>query len=111
MKAIPATAVLARVFVMKDKEEKLMLKNWKEMSVINRIAAVVSIVSGVAVIALAAVQLLDVWEGAINIYMPLLGVINLCNAVTEWQRSRRRAYMTLGVAVFIFICSAIVLLG
>jgi len=88
-----------------------MLKNWKEMKNPNRIAAVIALIAGVAVIVLAAVQLLDVWEGAINVYMPLLGVINLCHAVGQWKTSRKMAYLSLAVAVVIFLCSAVVWLG
>lgn len=88
-----------------------MQKKWSETSGINRFAAAVALVAGIAVIVLAAVQLLDLWEGAINVYMPLLGVINLCHAVGQWKTSRKMACLSLVVAVVIFICSAVVWLG
>ncbi len=69
---------------------------------------VVSIIISVAIIVFACLQLTGKWEGATNVVVPLLGISCLCQAYTQWGRSRRVAYFSLGTAVFIFICSIVV---
>ncbi len=71
---------------------------------------VFGILLSVAIIVLAGLQLTDVWTDATNLLVPLLGLNLLCQAYTQWNVHRKTAYFSLGVAIFIFICSIVVLL-
>ncbi len=71
---------------------------------------VIGILVSVAVIVLAGLQLADVWTGAVNLLVPLLGLNLLCQAYTQWNAHRKTAYFSLGVAIFIFVCSIVVFL-
>ncbi len=68
----------------------------------------VSIAASVGVIVLAVLQILKIYTDAINIFMPLMGVTQLCQAYLQWNSSRKVAYFSLGTAVFIFICATAV---
>jgi len=58
-----------------------MKARWKNMTTADRITNVLIIVLSVAVIALAALQLLGIWEDSINVYEPLVGVVLLLQAI------------------------------
>ena len=60
--------------------------------------------------AFAVVQVLGIWDKAINIFIPLLGVMNLCQAYLYWNEDRKVAVFSLVAAVFILICAAAVFL-
>ncbi len=68
----------------------------------------VSITASIGVIVLAALQIFEVYTGAVNILVPLIGVTQLCQAYLQWNSSRKTAYFSLATAIFIFICAAVV---
>ena len=86
-----------------------MKSNWKEATNINKIIAVISILMSIALVVLAMLQLFNVWEQAINVFMPLVGVVNLCEAYLNWKQNKAHAIFSIGIAAFIFICSLIIL--
>ncbi len=77
-------------------------------SVLHNIIAVFLIIICVAVIILSVLQIFDIWDGAINILVPLLGLNQLGMAYAQWKPNRKIAYFSLGCAVFILICSVVV---
>lgn len=70
---------------------------------------VISVIVNLAVVTLATLQILNVWHQAINVCIPLMGVSMLCQAYVQWNTSRKVAYFSIGTAVFVFICSIVVL--
>ena len=86
-----------------------MKARWNNMTTRDRIINVLIIVLSVAVIALAALQLLGIWEDSINVYEPLIGVVLLLQAKLLWNKNRRIALFQLFAAVFIFACAIVIL--
>ena len=86
-----------------------MKARWNNMTAWDRIINVLIIVLSVAVIALAALQLLGIWEDSINVYEPLLGVILLLQANLFWNQNRKNAVIQLCAAGFVFICAFVIL--
>jgi len=74
----------------------------------NRIFMILSIIPSIAVIVLSVLQIFGVWKDANNVSIPLLGVIGLCQSIAFWNENRRVAILELIMAVFIFICAAII---
>jgi len=87
------------------------MQKWKDMSEPCRILFVVMIVASLTAVVFAALQLLGVWDGALKLCMPMLGLVNLCHACLQWKASRKSAYLSLGVAAFIWFVCAVVFLG
>ena len=85
-----------------------MKTKWKEATLSHKIITVGSVIVSLAVVALAILQIFDVWDQAINIFMPLMGVETLFQAYVQWNNSRKVAYFSIGTAAFIFICSIVV---
>ena len=85
-----------------------MKTEWKETSVLHKIVTVISILASLSTVVFAMLQIFDVWNEAINICMPLMGVTMLCQAYIQWNTSRKVAYFSIGTAVFIFICAIVV---
>jgi len=87
-----------------------MKSRWRNMTARDRIINVLIIILSVAVIALAALQLLGIWEDAINAYEPLIGVVLLLQAICHWKKNRTVAIISLCAAGFIFVCAFVILI-
>lgn len=65
----------------------------------------------VLVILFSVLQICEIWDKANCVAIPLLGVVNLCQAYLQWKiNNRKTAYFSIGAAIFIFICSIAILL-
>ncbi len=85
-----------------------MKSKWKEAPLLFKIITATSILASLAVVVLAVLQIFDIWNQAINVCMPLMGVTMLCQAYMQWNNSRKVAYFSIGTAAFIFICAIVV---
>ncbi len=85
-----------------------MKTRWKDIPLMHKIVTMISLAVSLAVVVLAVLQIFDIWEQAVNICVPLMGVSMLCQAYIQWNTSRKTAYFSIGTAVFIFICAIIV---
>ncbi len=85
-----------------------MKTQWKDAPLLHKVVTVISILASLSVIVLAVLQMLDIWDQAINIYVPLMGITLLCQAYMQWNTSRKVAYFSIGSAAFIFICAIVV---
>ena len=81
---------------------------WKEAPLLHKVVTIVSILASLSVVVLAVLQIFDVWDQAIDVFMPLMGVTMLCQSYMQWNNSRKVAYFSIGTAAFIFICSIVV---
>ena len=87
-----------------------MKARWNNMTTQDRIINVLIIILSVAVIALATLQLLGIWEDAINVYEPLIGVVLLLQAKLFWKKNRTVAMINLCAAGFVFACAIVILI-
>ena len=85
-----------------------MKTNWKNAPLLQKVVTIISILASLSVVVLAVLQMFNVWDQAINVFMPLMGVTMLCQSYMQWNNSRKVAYFSIGTAVFIFICAIIV---
>ena len=85
-----------------------MKTNWKDAPLLHKVVTIISVLASLSVVVLAVLQIFAVWDQAINIFMPLIGVTMLCQSYMQWNNSRKVAYFSSGTAVFIFICAIIV---
>lgn len=56
---------------------------WNEMTVSAQVMIIVRIVASIGVMVLAALQLLGVWDKAINLAAPLIGIVLLIQSIQE----------------------------
>ena len=85
-----------------------MKSKWKDAPLSHKIVTIISIIVSLSVVVLAVLQMFDIWNQAINICVPLMGITMLCQAYTQWNSSRKVAYFSIGTAVFVFICAIVV---
>ena len=90
-----------QLHVMSESEGILVFHEDRKMTGYEKMMLATKIALSAVIITLAALQLFDIWEGAIDWYIPLLGVLELIQAAGEWTRNRGAAMLSLGVAVFI----------
>ena len=86
-----------------------MKERWNKMTTQDWIINVLIIALSVAVIVLAALQLLDIWEDSINVYEPLIGIVLLLQAIYHWKKNRSVAIISQCAAGFIFACAIVIL--
>ena len=82
----------------------------KDTPLLHKVLTIISVLASLSIVVLAILQIFNVWDRAINVFMPLMGVTMLCQSYMQWNNSRKVAYYSLGTAAFIFICSIVVLL-
>ena len=85
-----------------------MKSKWKDVPLTHRIVTIISIGVSLSIVVLGMLQIFEIWVYAINVCVPLMGVVNLCQAYIQWNTSRKVAYFSIGTAVFIFICAIVV---
>lgn len=85
-----------------------MNKQWKDRPLLDKIVSASGIVVSVAIIALAIIQLFDVWSDAGYVYVPLMGVNLLLQAYVQWKPNRKVAVFDFCAAVFVLACAAAV---
>lgn len=79
----------------------------------NRVKAlsVISAICSIIIIVLAFMQIFSIWENAINVLEPMLGVLILIQAIRNWKKNRVVAILNLCVSIFIFlVCISIIII-
>ena len=84
------------------------MKKWNEREKFDKAIIIIRIIISIIAIVIATIQLLGIWDNAINLAVPLLGVLILLQSIQEWKTSKSIAILGLCSAVFIFICSFVV---
>lgn len=87
----------------------MILKDWNKKTVPFKILTIVGLIISVTIIVLSFIQIFNVWDNAINVFEPLLGVLMIIQAIENWKANKSIAYFSLFVAVFIFIVAIIIL--
>ena len=85
------------------------LKDWNKKTIPFKILTIFGLIISVTIIVLALMQVFNVWDKAINVFEPLLGVLMIIQLIENWQTNRTTAYFSLFVAIFIFIVAIIIL--
>ena len=85
-----------------------MKSKWTDAPLLHKIVTIISILVSLSVVVLAVLQVFDIWNQAINICVPLMGITMLCQAYIQWNTSRKVAYFSIGTAVFVFIFAIVV---
>ena len=84
------------------------LMKWKEKTLADKILTGIVMACSVLVIALALLQLLNIWRDAAFAYMPLMCVNMLAVAVSNWKTNRGAAVVNLAAAGIMLVCIALV---
>lgn len=82
-----------------------MKRKWRELPPADKFMLVIRLVASLLVILFAGLQLLSVWDKAINLAVPLMGIVLLIQSVQEWKKQRGVAIFGLCAALFIFGCA------
>ena len=85
-----------------------MKRKWRELPQTDKFMIIVRVVISILVVVFAALQLLGVWDKAINLAAPLMGTVLLIQSVQEWKKQRGVAIFGLCAALFIFGCAIVV---
>ena len=93
---------------MKKNKNKVEM-GFKDLTPKERVLTVAIMGLSAVIFVLAILQLVCIWEASIKIYVPLMAVMMVLQAVLSWEKNRKTSYMYLGVAAFLVICSVFIL--
>ena len=85
-----------------------MKRSWNERSRTDKLMLVIRVAASFLVVVFAALQLLRVWDKAINLAAPLMGIVLLIQSAQEWKQHRAVAIFGLCAALFVFGCAIVV---
>ena len=85
------------------------IKDWNKKTIPFKILTIFGLIISVTIVVLALMQIFNVWDKAINVFEPLLGVLMIIQTIENWKTNRLTAYFSLFVAIFIFIVAIIIL--
>ena len=74
----------------------------------RNILPLLSIILSIAVICLAVIQILGIWENAILVFEPLGGILLLLQGIQFWEKNRKAAIFQFCAAVFVFLVTVVV---
>ena len=83
---------------------------WQQKSPFEKALTITSITCSIAVIVLALLQLLGVWNDAVRVYMPLTALVMLIQAKELWNKSRTAAIINLCTAIFVAAVCILILI-
>lgn len=84
---------------------------WNKKSKTEKFLFLTRLVASIIVMVFALIQLLGIWDKAIYVAAPLMGVAILIQSIGEWKTSRGVAIFGLICSAFIFICSIVAFLS
>ena len=77
-----------------------MKTKWNEKSTTDKVLLILRIIVSIAVLIGAALQLLGVWDRALNIAVPLLSALLLIQSIQE-QKENKKASAIIGYVCFV----------
>lgn len=77
-----------------------MKTKWNEKSTADKVLLILRIIVSIAVLIGAALQLLGVWDRALNIAVPLLSALILIQSIQE-QKENKKASAIIGYVCFV----------
>lgn len=83
---------------------------WNEKTPQDKRLSVMGIVVAFAVLILAALQMMGILQNAIIIFVPLMALLMMIQAMQMWKTRRVIAVVCIVVAVFLVLCSALFLM-
>lgn len=76
---------------------------WGQESTAKKVLSITSVICSIIIIVLAGMQILGIWENAVNVFEPLLGVVLLIQAIQNWKKNKSVAIVNLCASIFIFL--------
>lgn len=71
----------------------------------KKVLDVMSTICSISILILVCMQIFGIWENAMCVFQPLLGVLMLIQAIENWGRNKKVAMISLFAAILIFITS------
>lgn len=78
---------------------------WEDTRCLHKFVAILTIITSLSVVALAVLQILEVWNEAMKLCLPLMGIIMFCQAYLQWGTNQSVAYFSIAAATFSFACT------
>lgn len=76
---------------------------WSKKQTYEKVLSIIGTTCAISIIILAPIQILGIWNTAINIVEPLLGVLMLIQTIQNWKKSKGTAILSLLATILIFL--------
>ena len=75
---------------------------WNKKQTDEKVLSIIGTTCAISIIILASIQILGIWNAAINIVEPLLGVLMLIQTIQNWNKNKTTAILSLLTTILIF---------
>lgn len=83
-------------------------ENWNQKQTQEKVLYIMEIICSISIIILVSMQIFNIWENAIYVFEPLLGILMLIQAIQNWKKNKVLSLVALGAAIFIFLVAVFV---
>ena len=81
---------------------------WSEKTKQDKVLLVLRLTASVGATVCALLHIFLIWDKALHVAVPLIGIQLLIQSIQEWQKSRVSAILGFCGALFMFVCCAVV---
>ncbi len=89
----------------------MILKEWGKKTLLSKILTIIGYIISITVIILAILQIFNIWEKAMYVYIPLGGILMLIQAIENWKKNKSVAYISLFTAIFMIAVAVFIFLN
>lgn len=82
-----------------------MKSNCRETRRLHKFIAMLTVFMSLSVVVIAVLQILELWNEAMKLCLPIMGIIMFCQAFLQWETNRKIAYFSIAAATFSFVCT------
>ena len=76
---------------------------WSKKQTYEKVLSIIGTTCAISIIILAPIQILGIWNTAINIVEPMLGVLMLTQTIQNWKKNKGTAILSLLATILIFL--------
>lgn len=81
---------------------------WSEKTKQDKVLLILRLTASVGATVFALLHIFLIWDKALHVAVPLIGIQLLIQSIQEWQKSRVSAILGFCVALFLYVSCAVV---
>jgi len=81
---------------------------WSQKTKLDKVFLVLRLTASVGATVCALLHIFLIWDKALHVAVPLIGIQLLIESIQEWRKNRISAVFGFCAALFMFVCCAVV---
>lgn len=81
---------------------------WNQKTKLDKVLLFLRLTASVGATVCALLHIFLIWDKALHVAVPLIGIELLIQSIQEWKKNRISAVLGFCAALFMFVCCAVV---